>query len=112
MPEFQNAQWILDGEVLDSRQGAVTPNMRGETPPYEIERKRLFEKTEGAGTAYYDWPVHMANKAWVDIELFLEAFEAAIKSETARSGIAIDEQMLAKSFQYARVDNARMRSHD
>jgi|GEM_PF-1722693 len=110
MPEFDNVQWSLENEMLGAKVGSKTPQMLGASPPYKIKPTRVFDEVDRAGVQYYEWPVHMAQKTWVDIEQFIEVFEAAIRSEAERSGKSIDRTMLQRSFQYARVENARVRA--
>lgn len=70
MPVFKNRQWA----VTDYGMATVSP-----APEYHIEAKRLLE-TGGVGyDGMYDWPLHLAEKACVDIEAFLQAFAQAIE---------------------------------
>ena len=45
-------------------------------PTYELSAERFLETNM---TEFYDWPVHMAEKNWIDIEAFIEAFAKALK---------------------------------
>jgi hypothetical protein len=46
-------------------------------PTYEISASRLAESTRDG--SYYDWPVHMAEKTWVQSEQFIEAYTKALE---------------------------------
>jgi hypothetical protein len=65
---FINRQWAVTGYGLE----CVEPGSR-----YEAEGSRMNEMRPG--TDLYDWPVHMAEKEWVDLEAFIEAFEQALR---------------------------------
>lgn len=70
--------------------------------PYEFNAERLAETTERDGVSYYDWPVHMASKTWVDIDAFIEAFSKALEIHAGRYSERIDPDMLDASYEYAR----------
>lgn len=89
MTIFKNAHW----QVLDDGVETIDP-----LPPYDFALDRVFETTSRSGVTYYDWPVHMAEKTWVDIGLFNEAFERAIRVEAEASGQAVDEARLERSY--------------
>ena len=71
---FKNGQWA----VTDYGMETVPPEA-----PYEFEASRLLEVTDRPKGKFYDWPVHLAEKTWVDIEAFIEAF-----GEVNRPGFA------------------------
>jgi hypothetical protein len=98
MAVFANHQWA----VTDFGIEAVEP-----LPTYEIEAERLGETTERAGVPLYDWPVHMAEKIWVDIEAFIEAFEVALRKHAGTYGDPLDQSMLDDSYAFARREAAR-----
>ena len=56
---YENNQWRVTASGMES----VKP-----APTYELSANRLLEERDG----YYNWPVHMAEKAWLDIETFIE----------------------------------------
>lgn len=89
MTIFQNAQWV----VRDDGMAPVET-----LPPYDIAIERVFEKTSRGPQTFYDWPVHMAEKTWVDAGLFNEAFDHAIRHYARTSGEPVDETMLANSY--------------
>src|SRR5687767_12653315 len=67
-----------------------------------IEMERISHLTVRDGIEYYDWPLHMAIKSWVDIEAFIIAFEAALEAWEYKKGAPINQEMLARSFSKAR----------
>ncbi len=56
---FRNKQWAVTAYGIECLKGF-----------YEIEKSRFGEDSGG----YPDWPLHMAEKDWVDVALFMEAF--------------------------------------
>ncbi len=70
MSQFENHQWEVTDESVKSKRPA---------PPYEIVVERLTETTERSGKAYYEWPLHMAEKSWIIIDDFIEAFIKALE---------------------------------
>jgi hypothetical protein len=77
-------------------------------PPYEFELSRVTETTKRGQHDYYDWPVHMASKTWVDVRLFNEAFDRALRFHAEQSGEPINEDMLRESLLEAhRIENDR-----
>ena len=91
---FKNGQWAVTAYGL----GTVKPEA-----PYGIDKKRLMEKTVRGGETYYDWPVHLAEKNWVDLNAFNEAYREALEHHVPRS---VDYEMLEASIDESR----RMRS--
>jgi len=89
MTVFENSQWV----VKEDGMGPVET-----LPPYDIAIERVFEITNRGGNKFYDWPVHMAEKTWVDAGLFNEAFDHAIRYHSKASGEPIDEDMLQASY--------------
>ncbi len=86
-------QWTLTEDALES-------NKDENTPEYIIPTERLLETTQREDGTYYDWPLHMAEKTWVQLDDFLEAFSEAVKKYDLPD--MLDENMLARSFQRAR----------
>jgi hypothetical protein len=66
---FINHQWAVTGYGLE----CVQPG----AGLYEAEGSRMNETRPG--TDLYDWPLHMAEKDWVDLGAFNEAFEHALR---------------------------------
>src|SRR4051794_21428864 len=93
MALFQNAQWA----VTDWGMEAAHPE-----PPYEFEAERFTETTVREAITYYDWPVHLAEKDWVDIESFIEAFSRALDLNSDKYNSKVDPDMLNRSFVEAR----------
>lgn len=86
MEFLRNAQWVATDDGIEAISGD-----RG----YWIEMERVMQVTERSHGTFYDWPIHLAEKEWVNIALFLEAFLHAIRNFAAREGVVIDEAMLA-----------------
>jgi hypothetical protein len=66
---FQNHQWLVTDYGVES--------VRPATPYYHFNKERLLE-TGNRGGEMYGWPVHLAEKTWVDIEAFIEVFQKAL----------------------------------
>ncbi len=66
---FINRQWAVTSYGLEAIDRAA--------PRYEAEGCRMNEIRPGSDL--YDWPVHMAEKDWVDLPAFIEAFEHALR---------------------------------
>lgn len=98
MAVYANKQWA----VTDFGMEAVEP-----LPTYEIDAERLGETTDRAGVPLYDWPVHMAEKTWVDIALFIEAFEVALRKHAGAYGEELDREILEASYAFARREATR-----
>lgn len=75
-----------------------------------IEMERISQRTIRDGIEYYDWPLHMAIKSWVDIEDFIIAFERALEAWEDKEGEPINQEMLEKSYIKAR-ELAGLRPH-
>ena len=97
---FQNHQWSVTDYGVES--------VRPEAPYYHFEKRRILE-TENRGDELYDWPIHMAEKTWVDIEAFIEVFLKAIELHAGSFKGKVDEAMLQKSIERARREAARHR---
>ncbi|HWD28590.1 MAG TPA: hypothetical protein VG387_15570 [Rhizomicrobium sp.] len=102
-PLFKNRQWAVTDYGLEAIVGARTPedgDEQGSTPDYEIPASRLLETTARDGVELYDWPVHMAEKTWIFLGAFIEAFLFALIAHQQSEKIQAD--ILAKSIKYAR----------
>lgn len=88
MDTFRNAQWVVTDEGIEA------PAEGG----YWIDIDRMSQETERQGNTYYDWPVHLAEKEWVDRPLFFEAFVHALCLACRRTGEPIDEAMLGRTY--------------
>ena len=64
---WQGRQWAVTEYGIEARDGG-----------YHFPAERLSEVREYAGQQLPDWPLHMAEKSWVDIHDFCTAFLAAI----------------------------------
>lgn len=93
MALFQNEQWAVTKFGLE----AVRPG----APEYLISAERLLESGGVAGGQLYDWPSHMAEKTWIDLAAFVEAFRKALKIHEGRYPGTVDAGLLEKSIEKA-----------
>lgn len=100
--EFKNWQWAVTDYGIEAIEGAESPSISGITPNYILEANRLVETTKRFGESLYDWPVHMAEKTWVDIDAFIGAFENALETHKERYTPAVDPKILEASIDKAR----------
>jgi hypothetical protein len=87
---FENHQWRVTAYGVESIEPA---------PTYELSAKRFLETNR---TEFYDWPVHMAEKNWIDIEAFIEAFTKALSLHAGKLDGAVDPAKLTASIDKAR----------
>jgi hypothetical protein len=92
-PAFANGQWSVTAYGLECNDGT-----------YPIPKHRFQETTDRGAGPLYVWPVHLAEKTWVDMPSFLEAFRRALEHHRTR----YDPAMLARSEAHAR----RVREED
>jgi hypothetical protein len=85
---YQNRHWIVDD------QGMRPTEPRG---GYHILYRTIFDKRGSGPDAPFDWPLHMAEKTWVDIGTFNEAFCTAVRYYSRLIGHALDEDHLRSS---------------
>lgn len=90
----KNRQWKVTKHGLESID---------ERSDYSIEAKRLGEMVDRGDGDHYDWPIHMAEKTWVDIDLFIDAFVKALEFHK----IPFDKKVLAASLDQGRQDARR-----
>lgn len=64
---FQNRQWRVTENGIESRR---------RVPTYVVPAEQLLLDLHG----HYYWPEHMAEKSWVAMDAFLEAFVAALQA--------------------------------
>ncbi len=67
-----------------------------------VEMERVSQLTERDGVNYYEWPLHMAIKSWVDIEDFIIVFERALEAYEEKKGAQINQAILSNSFKKTR----------
>jgi hypothetical protein len=77
-------QWMVTSTGIEPADGSKS---------YLIEAERLTELTTRSNGTFYDWPIHMAEKEWVDMSDFLLVFAAAL----AIHGSDFDPEMLRRS---------------
>jgi hypothetical protein len=93
MALFKNQQWAVIASGIESLMPA---------PAYFIEANRLVEQGSLGRGRFYDWPVHMAEKTWVDTEAFIEAFTKALEWHTGNYKPAVNASILKASIAEAR----------
>lgn len=94
---FSNAQWAVTGYGIECLED-----------PYPIEARRLLETGHRQGITCYDWPVHMAEKCWVDVQAFHEAFVRALDLHKGAYPGRVDPDMLARTTgMVMRIDRER-----
>ena len=100
MIHFSNSQWnVTDYGIEAKPPGSV----------YEIDGKRLLEITDrGRAGTFYDWPVHMAEKEWVDLSAFNEAFVMALTIHGAKLDGKVDAAMLHASIMHAHDERQQL----
>jgi hypothetical protein len=92
---FRNEQWQVTKHALASR--------RCDAPcRYEIDPERLLATGSYDGRELYDWPVYVAQKPWVKVELFFEAFKAALDAHEGQYDGEVDPALLQTSLDEAR----------
>lgn len=91
---YQNAQWRVTSKGMES----LDPSH-----PYSI-RLRLLDNVERPRPLgkVYDPPIHLAQKSWVDIDAFLDAYDHALDMLAGQLKHPVDEALLAKTFGIAR----------
>lgn len=73
---YQNQDWVVYRDRMEAADGSYTVQM------YLHEKRQESE--------LWDWPLHMAEKTWVNIETFAPAFLELLKVR----GVAIDAALL------------------
>lgn len=94
MENFQNSQWRVNDDFIVPVADDID---------YHVPRARVFEVTTfHSPDPLYDWLPHMAEKRWVDIEAFINAFQHVLQLEATKTGTVIDADMLSRSIVKAR----------
>jgi hypothetical protein len=105
-PLFKNVQWAVTAHGLEAIGGWIDrPSWPG-GPSYFIAANRLTEKRPGT-ERLYDWPLHMAEKTWVDIDAFIAAFTKALELHKGRYPGTVNRKMLDATIAKVRRDMAR-----
>lgn len=85
----KNSQW----EVTEWGLEAIPAKDRT-TPVYPIPAGRLGELRE---PGFYEWPLQVAKKSWVNVPLFMAAFEAALLHHSGKYEWTFDPDTLKNS---------------
>jgi len=67
---------------------------------YEISADRLGERRPG--TELLDWIVHLAEKEWVRIDDFVDAYRQAVRQHSGRFAPAVSDAEIRHSLAHAR----------
>jgi len=95
MANFANHQWaVTDWGLQSTRPGAPYK--------YNIAAKRLLERAGAGGGVFYDWPVHMIGKNWIDFESFMDAYLSAIETHEGKYEGKVDRELMDKSVEEAK----------
>ena len=94
MSSFKNSQWVVTDYGVDTVEGQ---------PEYPFEAKRLVDLGRAGQGDLYTWPVHLAEKSWVDIEAFVEVFIKAIEIHKGKYTGEVDPKVLGASIEEARA---------
>lgn len=89
--KFRNAQWEVTRSGIVSRMG-LAPGR------FQIDSELLLASATIGGRQLYDWPLYLAQKRWVQLDLFFEAFRIALDVHVGRFPGAVDHEILEASF--------------
>jgi hypothetical protein len=78
---WQGRQWAVTTRGIDT-----TRPYRNGAYPYWIEKERLAETRPFSNGLLADWPLHLAEKNWVDIEDFIQAWQFACRVHKTNLG--------------------------
>ncbi|MBL4747582.1 MAG: hypothetical protein JKY17_01955 [Magnetovibrio sp.] len=90
---FSNNQWSVTDKGLETIHPA---------PQYFIDKGRLTETSGLEQGTIYVWPAQLAEKTWVDIEAFIEAYIKALEIHEGHYSPALDSSMLETSLKTVR----------
>ena len=96
---YNNSQWRVTRQGLEAKK----------PEKYQIFADQLDSRAargEG-GTDIYDFPIHLAEKEWVDLNLFLSAFRHALDHH----GHAVDEEFFDSSAKMAFAERKQLLSY-
>lgn len=84
---YQNEQWRVTDRNLES----IDPQSE-----YVIPLTEILKIRDTGSAKFYDWPLQMSEKSWVDIEAFIAAFMFAL------DGVPFELLTLNATFEQAR----------
>ncbi len=91
-PHYQGSQWAVNQELF----WALPPER------YDFQTRRIGEIEDWGSGPIYTFPVHMAEKEWVDIEDFIEVFQAAWSLYGALLPAPLDKEVMERTVRQAR----------
>jgi hypothetical protein len=99
MANFANLQWAVTDWGLQSIRPGAPYN-------YNIAANRLLERAGSGGGRFYDWPVHVIMKNWVDFESFMDAYLNAIETHKGKYPGEVDRKLMDETVEEARKRKA------
>ncbi|PZO80539.1 MAG: hypothetical protein DI629_07305 [Mesorhizobium amorphae] len=90
MALFSNRQWRVTRAGLESIEGRAPYH-------YVIRAERMLEKTTREDGTFYDWPIQLAEKNWVNLHAFGDAFREALKHHERKLPCAFDGALVEAS---------------
>ena len=94
MAYFENDQWSVTDFGLESKPTDAPAS-------YKIKASRLLEMGGIGKGELYDFPLQVAQKSWVSIEQFAEAYTQALEIHGSKLTGAVDEAVLKQSIDQA-----------
>ena len=88
---FKNHQWQLTNNGLETVAELVDSY---------IPRSRLLNLRTGGSESLYEWPLHMAEKTWLDYGAFEEVYRIALQQHSQLAEVNLDR--LEKSIEKGR----------
>ncbi len=86
----ENDQWAVPLDGLEKKTDGADV--------YFIEAERLLDTGGIGGGRYYDWPLHMAQKDWVDLNAFEAVFRRSLVVHAGKYRGLFDLAKLDASF--------------
>lgn len=92
---FQNHQWAVTERGMCSLPQEAADSC-------EIIASRLLAPADRGAGYRYEWPILMAERRWVDIEAFVEAFRKALQLHNKLYKGSVNQNTLSASIEDAR----------
>lgn len=89
---FENTQWKVTDFGLSGT---------GEHAYYHIAAYRLADEYDSTRGKLYSWPAHMAEKKWVDVDQFNEAFAFALDFHASKYKPPLSARLLQRAIDAA-----------
>jgi len=95
---FKNRQWQVTNDGLETVAELVNSY---------IPHSKLLNLRTGGSESLYEWPLHMAEKTWLDYGAFEEAYRIALQQHIQITEVNLDR--LEKSIDKGRAIAQRVR---